>query len=129
MVVAVVHVNKARAELCHIWSDERIWQEVYVVGDNHQIAHAERCVDTTRSIRHEEVLDTEQCHHTYRECHLAHSIALVVVETTLHSHNLATCNGSEDKATFVALNGRDRHIRNILILQAILYIYAVDETA
>ena len=49
------------------------------------------------------------------------------MEATLHSHNLLARYGTKNQTALVTLNGRYGHIRNILILQAVLNIYAIDK--
>ena len=88
-----------------------------MVGNDHQVARAERGVDTARSIRHEKVLDAEQCHHTHREGYLRHVVALIVVETPLHCHHLTTLDRTENHATLVSLDRRYGETRNRGVVQ------------
>ena len=90
-------------------------EEVYMVGDNHHVANIEFRVHTTRSIRNEESLDAQFVHHTFRECNLFHVVALIVVEATLHSHDILATEAAEDELSAVALYGRYREVRNFRI--------------
>ena len=110
-----MHVGEARPELGHVGTDQRIGHQVDVVGDDHQVAHAERRVDAARSVRHKEVFDADLLHHAHREGHLLHRVALVVVEAALHGDDPAAFDLSEDHAALVALDRRNGESGNVLV--------------
>ena len=84
-VVGTGHIRETRAEHLHIWPNKRVGQVVDMVTDDHQVADTEGLVDPACSVGDEEILDTEELHHTHREGHLLHRIAFVVVEAPLHT--------------------------------------------
>ena len=90
-------------------------EEVYVVGDNHHVANIEFRVHTTRSIRNEESLYAQFVHHTLRECNLLHVISLIVVEATLHSHDILATELTEDELSGMTFDCRYREVRNFRI--------------
>ena len=90
-------------------------EEVYVVGDNHHVANIEFRIHTTRSIRNEESLDTQFVHHTLRECHLLHVISLIIVEATLHSHDILATELTKDELSGMTFDCRYRKVRNFRI--------------
>ena len=87
-------------------------EEIDMVGNHHQVANLEARVHATGSIRDEKCLDAQLVHHANGEGNLLHGVALVVVETALHSHNVYAAQLSEDKLAAMALNGRYREVRN-----------------
>ena len=127
LVIAVVHIGEARTKLSHILTNQRIGHQVDMVGDDHQIARTERGIDTATCIRHEESLDTEQLHHAHGEGHLLHRVALIVVETTLHSHHLLAAQNTKDQATLMTLNRRNGEVGNGRIFDRILHINALGQ--
>ena len=100
-----------------------------MVGDDHQIAHAERGVDAPRGVRHEEVSDAQLLHHTHGEGHLLHRITLVVVEAALHGHDPAALDRSEDHPALVALDRRDGEPGYLLVFDGELRVDPVGEIA
>ena len=77
-----------------------------MVGDDHQIAHLEVRVHTARCVRYKQRLDAQGLHHADGEGNLLHRVALIVVETALHGHDILIAQGAENQAALVALNGR-----------------------
>ena len=98
-------------------------EEVDMVGNHHQVANLESRIHATGSDRDEERLDAQFVHHANGEGHLLHVVALVVVETALHSHDVHTAKLAEDQCSGVSLNGRNGEVGNILIrnLQFVSY--------
>lgn len=90
-------------------------EEVHMVGDNHHVANIEFRIHTTRSIRNEESLDAQFVHHTLRESNLLHAVALIVVEATLHSHDILATELTEDELSGMTFNCRYREVRNFRI--------------
>ena len=70
------------------------------------LTNLEGGVHTTSGIRNEERLNAQLVHDTNREGNLLHVVTLVVVETTLHSHDVHATKLTEDEGTSVSLYGR-----------------------
>ena len=100
-----------------------------MVGDDHQVAHAERGVDASRSVRDKEVADAQQLHHPHGEGHLLHAVALVVVEAALHGHHAMTLDQAENKPSLVALDRRDGEIGNVVVVDGVFRLNLVGEIA
>ena len=99
------------------------------VGDDHQVADAERGVDAARGVRHEEVFDTQLLHHAHGEGHLLHRVTLIVVEAALHGHHPAALDRPEDHPALVALDRRDGEPGDIFIFDGELRVDPVGEIA
>ena len=82
-----------------------LWEEIDMVCNHHEVANLEGGVHTTGSIRDKERLDAQLVHHTNREGHLLHVIALIVVETALHGHDVYTTELAEDEFATVTFYG------------------------
>ena len=83
-------------------------EEIDVVCNHHQVANLEARVHTTSSIGYEEGLDAQLVHYAHGEGDLLHGIALVVVESALHGHDIHTAKFTKDKfatVTFYRRNG------------------------
>ena len=81
-----------------------------MVGNHHQIANLEARVHATCGIRNKEGLNTQLVHHTNGEGYLLHRVALVVVETTLHRHDVYTAKLTKDKFAAVAFYCRNGEV-------------------
>ena len=101
-VVRARHIREAWPEHLDVGADERVGEVVDVVADDHQIAYAEGLVDTTCGVGDEEVLDTEELHHTDREGDLLHGVAFVVVEAPLHAQHGYAREGTSDEIPLMA---------------------------
>ena len=88
-------------------------EEVYVVGDYHDVAHTEFLVHSAGSIAYEKGIDAEGFHHAHREGHLLHIIAFIVVETSLHGHDRLAAEFAEYQVARMALNGGYGEVRNL----------------
>ncbi len=55
-----------------------------MVGDDHQIADAERSIDTAGSVGDEQHADTQLLHDAHGKSDLLHGIPLVEMEPALH---------------------------------------------
>ena len=91
------------------------WEEVDVIGNNHQIANLEAGVHATRSIGNEERLDAEFVHDTNREGDFLHGVAFIKVETSLHGHDIYPAQLSEDKFAGMAFYRGNWEVRNVLV--------------
>ena len=101
-----MHVGEA-GTCGEVLSAQRVLgEEVDVVGDNHEVANLEFGVHTSRGIAHEESLDTKFVHHANGERNLLHRVALVVVEASLHSHDVLAAQFTKDYFAGMALNRR-----------------------
>ena len=123
-VVGLVHIGEARTRGEILATQRMLWEEVDVIGDDHQVANLEAWIHTTSGIADEERLDAQLIHHTYWEGHFFHRIALIVVETTFHSHDINTSEFSEDEFSAMALYCRYREVGNITIgnFQCVSYL-------
>ena len=101
-VVGFVHIGEARTRGEILATQRMLWEEVDMIGDNHQVANLEARIHAASSVADEERFDAQLVHHTNREGDLLHRIALVVVETALHSHDVNTSEFSEDEFSTVA---------------------------
>ena len=84
-----------------------------MVTDDHQITYTEGLVDATSSVGDEEVLDTQELHHTDGEGDLLHRITLVVVEASLHAEHRDTRERTCNKVSLVTDGRRVREVRNL----------------
>ena len=98
-------------------------EEVDMVGDNHQVTHMERLVHATGGIADEECLDAQLVHDTYGERHFLHRVALVEVETSLHSKDIYPTQLSEDQLSTMSFHGGYREVRYIRIWELRLVSY------
>ena len=129
LVVAVVHIRKAGTEFGDVGADQRIGHQVDMVGDDHQVADAERGVDAARSVRYKEVFDAELPHDAHRERHLLHAVAFVIVETALHGHDPAALDHAENHTAFVSFDRGDGESRNILVFDGEARLDLIGEAA
>ena len=96
-IIRLVHIRETRTCGEILTTQRVLWEEVDMVGDNHQVANLEGRVHAASSIRYEERLDAQFVHHTDGECNLLHRVALVEVETSLHSQDVYTSQFAEDE--------------------------------
>ena len=111
--------------LMHIWetwtrgevlaTQWMLWEEVDMVGDDHQVTNLETGVHATCGITDEEGLDAQFVHDTYGESDLLHRITLIVVEAALHGQDIHTTQFAEDQFATMSLYGRDGEVGNLLI--------------
>jgi len=101
-----------------------LWEEVDVVGNDHQVANLKGWVHTTCCIRHEEGLDAQFVHHANGERYFLHVIAFIVVEATLHGHDVNATQFTEDKFARMAFYGRYREVGDFFVgkLQLVSYL-------
>ena len=113
VVVSLVHIREARTGR-EVLAAQRVFrEEVDVVGDNHQVADLELRVHAARSVAYEEGLYAQFVHHADRERNVLHRVALVVVEASLHRHDVLAAELAEDELARVALNGRYGEVRDV----------------
>ena len=90
-------------------------EEVDMVGNDHQVANLKGGIHTTSGIADKECFYAKFIHHTDGEGDFLHRVALVVVETALHGHDVYTTQLAEDECTSVSLNGRYREIGYLFV--------------
>ena len=128
-VIGLVHIWKS-GTCGHVFSTKRVLGEkVYVVGDNHHVAHSEVFVGSTCGIADEECLDSQFIHYSDRECYLLHSVSFIVVEPSLHRKHALASELPNDESAIVSLNGRNREMGNILVWHFPCYVYLVSQIA
>lgn len=86
-VVGAGHIREAGPEGLIVRTDQRVRQHIDMVADDHQIAYMKRLIDASRRIRNEQILHTEQLHHTHGKSDLLHRVSFVIMETSLHGHH------------------------------------------
>jgi len=82
-----------------------LWEEIDMVGDNHQVADLKLRVHAAGGIANEEGLDTQLVHHAHGEGYLLHRVALVVMETSLHGKDVYTAELTENKFPAMSFYG------------------------
>ena len=103
-IIGFVHVGEAWSRGEVLAAQRMLWEEVDMVGDDHQVANLEAGVHAASRIADEEGLDAQLVHHAYGEGDLLHGVALVVVEAALHGHDIHSAELSEDELAAVALD-------------------------
>ena len=98
-------------------------EEVDMVCDNHQVTHMKSLVHAAGGIADKEGLDAQFVHHTDREGHLLHRVALIEVESALHRQNIYSTQFSEDELSAMSFYSRDRKIGNVGIREFCLISY------
>ncbi len=68
-----------------------------MVCDNHYISHLKLFVHTSGCIADKQCLHSYLLHYSYRESHLFHVVSLIVMETSLHCHDIFASEISEYK--------------------------------
>ena len=86
-----------------------------MVGDNHKVANLEIRIHSTGGIAYKQGLYAQFIHHTNGEGDLFHGVALIVVETAFHGHNVLAAQLAENQLACVAFNCRYREIGYITI--------------
>ena len=106
VVVCLVHVWETRTCGEVLATQRMLWEEIDMIGNHHEVTNLEGRIHTASGIANEERLDAQFVHDTDREGNFLHVIALVVVKTTLHGHDIYTTELTEDEGTSVSLYGR-----------------------
>ena len=124
------HIRKTRSKFVVILSAKWIfWEKVYVVGNNHQVSNAEVRIHSASCIRHKQGLYAQFAHHSHREGDCLHIIAFVVVETSLHRHDILVAELTEDEFTAVTFNCRYREVWYLVIRYRYFYVDMIHEFA
>src|SRR5574344_747621 len=96
-VVSLMHVWKTRTSMEVLAAQLMLREKVDMVCDNHQVADAEVRIHTARCIADEEGLDAQFVHDAYRECHLFHIVAFIVMESAFHCHDIFASKLAENQ--------------------------------
>ena len=115
VVVGLVHVWETGTCREVLTTQRMLREEVDMVGDNHQVANLEGGIHTTSGIRDKERLNAQLVHHTNGEGDFLHVIALVVVKTALHGHDVYTTELAKDEGTSMSFYGRNGEIGYLTI--------------
>ena len=103
--------------------------KVDVVRNHHQITNRKSRIHATGRIAYKKSPDAKFVHHPYRKCHLLHRVTLIVVETTLHRHNIPAAQASENELPGMPLHRRNREVRNISVRDADKFLNAFGQLA
>ena len=114
-IIGLMHIRETWSRGEVLTTQRMLWEEVDMIGDNHQVANLEAGVHATSGVADEEHLDTQFVHHTYREGHFLHRVTLIEVEASLHGQNIHTTQLTEDEFATMSLYGRDGEVGNLLI--------------
>ena len=122
-IVGGVHVGESRACGEVLSTQWVLREEVDVVGDDHDVANLEGGVHAAGGVGDEECLYAHFIHDTNGERHLFHRVALIVVEASLHGHDVHATQFAEDQLAAMAFDGGNGEVGNFLIgnLQLISY--------
>ena len=115
MVVGFVHVREARTGGEVLAAQRVLGEEIDVVGDDHEVANLEGGVHATGSIGDEERLDAQFVHDADGERHLLHVVALVVVESALHGHDVDAPEFAEDELAAMSFDGGNGEVGDFAI--------------
>ena len=115
VVISLVHIREARTDGVVLAAQGMLGEEVDMVRDDHQVAHMEVGIHTSRGIADEERLDLQRTHDAHRERHLLHGVALIEMETALHGHDVLASEFAKDQFSCMTLYRRDGEMGNILI--------------
>ncbi len=113
VVVRFVHVGESWACGQVLASQGVLWEAVDVVGDDHEVADVEVGVHASGSVADEESLDAQLVHHAYGECDFLHGVAFVVVESSLHGHDVLASEASEDESAAMAFDCADGEVGDV----------------
>ena len=108
-----MHIREARTRGEVLAAQRMLWEEIDMVGDDHQVANLKARVHATGSVGDEEGLDAQLIHHANGECDFLHRVSLVEVETALHGHDVHTAQLAKDEFAAVAFHRRDGEVRDV----------------
>ena len=103
-VVGLAHIREAWAVINILATERMLGEVVDVVGDDHEVANLEIRVHAAGSVGYEEGLDAQLAHDSDGEGYLLHGIALVVMETALHGHDVLVAELTEDEFPAMSLD-------------------------
>ena len=122
-VVRFVHVRETWARREVLAAKRMLWEQVEVVGDNHEVANLELRVHTSGGIADEEGLDAQLVHDANREGYLAHGVPLIEVEAALHSDDVLASEFAENEFPAVTFDRGDGEVWNVGVGQLLLVSY------
>ena len=113
-IVGGAHIRKTRAESLIVRTGKRVGSlQIDVILDHDKRSLREFALDAARCVGEDHGFYAHASKNANGKCHLLHGIALVEMDTSLHSANGNFSNFADDKFTGVA-NGRgSRKIRNL----------------
>lgn len=115
VVIGFVHVGEAGALRVVLAVQGMLGEEVDVVVDDHQIADFEVWIHAAGCIRDKQRLDAQFAHYALWECHLLHVISFIVMESSLHRHDIFPAKFAEYQPSGVAFNGREGKVGNFCV--------------
>ena len=86
-----------------------------MVGNHHEVSNLESGVHATCCVRDEERLDAQFVHDADGERHLLHIVALVVVESALHGHDVDAPELAEDELAAMSFDGGNGEVGDFAI--------------
>ena len=123
LVVGLVHIGESRTGGEILATEGMLGEEVDVVGDDHQVAHAEILIHAAGGIADEEGLDAQFVHHADGEGHFLHRVALVEMEAPLHGEDIDATQFAEDEFAFVTFDRRDGKVGYLRVWNLLLVSY------
>ena len=119
VVIGLVHVGETRTG-GEVFSAQRVFgEEVDMVGDDHEIADFKLRVHSSRGVGDKERLDTQFVHHANGEGHLLHRVALIIMETSLHRHDILVAKFSEDQFSTVSFHRRYGEVGDVAVRELV----------
>ena len=121
LVVGLMHIRETGTGGEILTAQRMLWEEVDVVGDDHQVAYVETFVHASGGVGYEQSLYAQLIHHTDREGHFFHGVAFIEMEASLHGENVDVAELAEDQFTAMSLHRRYGEvgyfgIRNLLLV-------------
>src|SRR4030043_150041 len=115
-VISFPHIREPGPYTVIIFSDKGIGKKIYMISDYHDIAYLKCRIYSSGSIGKEKTFYAEIPEYPYRQCHQVRSVSFIIMEPSLHGDNLLLSEIAIDKLSFMTFHGRDREIRDILII-------------
>ena len=112
-LVGVAQVEEARAEPLVVRADQRVAEQVDVVGDDHDLAGLVVHVDGAGRVGEDEDLDPETSQHAHGKDDLVEPIALVVVHTARHDGHRHRAAVAEHELAAMPGRGRGGEVRHL----------------
>ena len=122
LIVGFVHAGKARTGGDVLATQGIFGHHVDVVGDDHEVADGEGGVHASCCVGDEEIADAEFVHDADGEGDFLHVVAFVIMEASLHRHDVFAAEFSEYQFAGVAFNGRERKVGDVGIGDFLLYV-------
>ena len=110
-----MHIWEAGTRRKVLSSQRMFWEEIDVVGDNHQVANLKLRIHATSSIRDKERLDAQFVHHTNREGYLLHRVALIEMKASLHGEDVDASQLTKYQFSAMSFDGRYWEVGDFLV--------------